>query len=54
MEWGCTYPQVVVARYKNHLSKENLKTLFLLAALKLPVKNQYEYEQEMKLVEGKL
>lgn len=54
MEWGYTYPQVVVAKCKNHLSNEKLKTLFLLATLKLPAKNQYEYEQEMKLVEGKL
>ena len=47
---GYTYLQTFAAKRRNHLSNENLKTLFFLAALKLPAKNLYEYEQKIKVV----
>ena len=49
---GYTYLLTLAARRRNHLSNENLKTLFFLAALKLPAKNLCEYEQEITVVEG--
>ena len=47
---GYTYLQTFAAKRRNHLSNENLKTLFFLAALKLPAKNLYEYEHKIKVV----
>ena len=51
---GIHYLQLPAAKRRNHLSNENLETLFLLVALKLPAKNLYEFEQEIKLDEGEL
>ena len=50
---GYTSLHLPVAKCRNHLSNEDLEIL-LLAALKLPTKNLYEHEQEIKPVEGKL
>ena len=49
-----TYSQMLAAKRRNRLSKKNIETLFLLAALKLPAKNKNNYEQEIKLVQEKL
>ena len=46
--------QMLAAKFRDHLSNENLETIFLLVALKLPAKNLHEYEQEIRHVEGKL
>ena len=45
---------MLAAKHRNHLSIENLETLFLLTALKLVAKKFFEYEQEIKLIERKL
>ena len=45
---------MLAAKRRNRLSKKNIETLFLLAALKLPAKNKNNYEQEIKLVQEKL
>ena len=42
------------AKCRNHLSSKNIEKLFLLGALKVAVKNFYEYEQEIKLAGGKM
>ena len=47
-----TYLQMIANKQRNPLSNEHLKALSLTAALKLPAKNPYEYEQEIKLAEG--
>ena len=39
VEWGYTGLQMVAAERRNHLSKENLKALVLLDAVKLTAKN---------------
>ena len=54
VESGYTYSQMLAAKRRNRLSKKNIETLFLLAALKLPAKNKNNYEQEIKLVQEKL
>ena len=49
-----TYLQMLAAKSRNHLSNENLRTLFLLTAPKLPEKYRYVYEQEVRFGEEKL
>ena len=51
VERGYSYLQMVCAPRRNHLKPEYLETLFLLAALKLPVKHSKEYKEEIKLLE---
>ena len=51
VERGYSYLQMVCAPRRNHLKPENLETLFLLAALKLPVKTSMEYQEEIKILE---
>ena len=38
VEWVYTYLQVLAAKHRNHLSNENLVTLFLLVSFKLAAK----------------
>ena len=45
---------MLAAKHTSHLSNENIKTLPLLAAVKLSAKNIYEREQKIKSAEGKL
>ena len=45
---------MLAAKFRDHLSNENLETIFLLVALKLPAKNLHEYEQEIRHVEGEI
>ena len=42
------------AKRRSHLSNVSIETLFLLDALKLAVKNFYEYEQEIKFAGEKM
>ena len=39
LEWGYTNLQMIVLKHRNRIQPENLKTLFLLATLNVPVKN---------------
>ena len=43
---------MVPNKRRNHLSPENLETLVLLAAFKIPAKSPYEYDKEIELVEN--
>ena len=54
MEKEYTNLQMLAAKHTSHLSNENIKTLSLLAAVKLSAKNLYEHEQKIKSAEGKL
>ena len=51
VERGYSFLQLVCASRRNHLKTEHLETLFLLAALKLPVKNSKDFDDEIKLLE---
>ena len=52
VERGYTYLQMVATKRRNHLSSENLETLFLLVALKLPPRSVNDYDKEIDVVEG--
>ena len=39
------------SKRKNHLKPENLETLFLLSALKMPIKSVTSYQAEIKYLE---
>ena len=39
------------SKRKNHLKPENLETLFLLSALKMPIKSVTSYQTEIKYLE---
>lgn len=54
MEKEYTNLQMLAAKHTSHLSNENIKTMSLLAAVKLSAKNFYEHEQKIKSAEGKL
>ena len=51
VERGFSQLQMVATKRRNHLKPENLETLFLLAALKIPVKPADCYEDEIKILE---
>ena len=53
VERGYSFLQMVCAPRRNHLKAEHLETLFLLAALKLPVKDSKDYKQEIEILEKK-
>ena len=39
------------SKRKNHLKPENLETLFLLSALKMPIKSVTSYQAKIKYLE---
>ena len=45
------YPLYKSCRRRNHLKPENLETLFLLSALKVPIKSVTNYQAEIKYLE---
>ena len=50
VEKGYSFLQMVCASKRNHLKPEHLETLFLLAVLKLPVKNSNDCDGEIKIL----
>ena len=42
---------IPISKRQNSISAENLETLFLLATLKVPVRNPDEYDAEIELLE---
>ena len=47
-----TFLEMVASKRRNHLKPENLETLFLFSALKVPVKVISCYESEIKYLEA--
>ena len=52
VEHGYAFLEMVESKRRNHLKPENLETLFLLSALKVPVKAISCYESEIKYLEA--
>ena len=50
----CTHLELVCAPRRNKLSPKNIKTLYLLATLKRPVKGSGEYIREINYLEKTL
>ena len=51
VERGFSQLEMVATKRRNHLRTESQETLFLSAALKIPVKPVECYENEMKILE---
>ena len=49
---GYTFLEMVASKRRNYLKPENLETLFLLSALKVPVKAISCYESETKYLKA--
>ena len=49
---GYTFLEMISSKRRNHLKPENLETLFLLSALKVPVKAVSCCESEIKYLEA--
>ena len=52
VERGYSYLEMICSPWKNSLKPEHLETLFLLATLKIPVKESHDYSKEMELLEN--
>ena len=52
LECGYTFLEMVASKRKNALKPENLEILFLLAALKIPVKLADDYYKEVDYLES--
>ena len=53
LERGYTYLEMIASKRRNKLLPENLETLFLLAALKIPTKKADMYTKEVDHLNGK-
>ena len=53
LERGYTYLEMIASKRRNKLLPENLETLFLLAALKIPTKKADMYTKEVDRLNGK-
>ena len=51
VERGYTNLEMVAAKRRNHMSSENLETLFLLSTLKVPVRGPDDYKKEIELLQ---
>ena len=52
LERAYTFLEMVCTKRRNQFKSENIETLFLLAALKLPVKSANDYAAEIQLLEN--
>ena len=52
VERGYLYLKMICSPRRNSLKPEHLETLFLLATLKIPVKESHDYSKEMELLEN--
>ena len=51
VERGYTQLEMIASKRRNHLSPENIETLFLLSALKIPVKKALDYGLAVEYLE---